>query len=492
MPRKLVQKPFKVMRASKNGENMEESFPEKPLNMHEVVQGIWEYLRKDEAKSHNGRVVGVMGTFPHPIAEKAYQMSISQGANATDYHFSKGTGQAEMDVIEMVGDLFHCPTADGYICSGGTEANIMALWMARNLYFRLKKDEGRTDFPVKGLQGRTEKIQVVVSRNVHGSLLKAVELLGFGNSCVVQADLDKNYKMDISKVKEVVESSDADTVAVVTVAGTTDVGSVESVDDLTASIPELSRPALSVDGGEPGIYLHVDAAWGGFILPFLPEWKKKEVGKFDFAVEGVDSMTMDPHKSLYVPPPAGMILVRHPYYFNEIRTQIPFMEKDEFEKKYWTGDRHLAGPSHLTLIGTRPGAPVLATWAALMSQGREGLEKVVRQYSHMSDMLYDCLQDISGVEMVLDHKPHVNIIPFRAPQALKIYQTLYESMKDFYIACRIHFPTQEEEDMVSRGERPREDYIFLRAILNPPTSEERLYEFISKIRELSRYYGEGM
>ncbi len=467
------------------------SFPLKPLNVFETVQGIWEYLRKDETKSHTGRVTGVMGTFPNPLAEKAYQMSISQGANATDYQFSKGTGQAEMQVIEVMGDLFHCQTADGYISSGGTEANIMALWIARNLYFRLRRDNGQTLFLTRGFQGRENKVQVVVSRNVHDSILKAIELLGFGNTCVVRVDLDKDFKMDISKAREVIESSGADTIAVVTVAGATDVGAVESVEELTRSVHDVSRPALPLDGGEPGIYCHVDAAWGGFILPFLPEWKAKAVGRFDFAVEGVDSMTMDPHKSLYVPPPAGMLLVRHPYYFNEIRTQVPLMEKGEFERAYWTNDRHLAGPKHLTLIGTRPGAPVLATWAAVMSQGRETLEKVVRKYSDMSDLLYDCLDDISEIEMVLDHKPFVNIIPFRVPHALKVYQAIYECMKDFYIACRIHFPTQEEEDQVSRGERSREDYIFLRAILNPPTSEERVYELVSKISQLSRYYREG-
>ena len=471
---------------------MRRSFPEKPLNAHETIQGIWEYLRKDEAKSHTGKVVGVMGSFPNPMAEKAYQMSISQGANATDYHFSKGTGQAEMDVIEVMGDLFHCQTADGYISSGGTEANIMALWIARNLYFRLRKDNGQTLFLTRGLQGRKEKIQFVVSRNVHGSILKAIELLGFGNSCAVQVDLDKKFKMDVSKTKEAIEASEADTIAVVTVAGTTDVGAVESVEELVHSVPDVSRPALPLDGGEPGIYCHVDAAWGGFILPFLPEQKKKMAGKFDFALQGVDSMTMDPHKSLYVPPPAGMLLVRHPHYFNEIRTQVPLMSGNEFKEEYWTDSRHLAGPKHLTLIGTRPGAPVLAAWAAVMSQGRRGLEEVVKKYSDMSDMLYDCLEDISGVEMVLDHKPLCNIIPFRVRNALKIYLALYESMKDFYIACRILFTTQEEEDKVSRGELPRDDYIFLRAILNPPTSEERIYELVSKIKQLSRYYGEGM
>jgi len=225
---------------------------------------------KGDFTYESGKIIGSMCTLPHPFAQKVYARFIDK--NLGDAGLFPAVAQLEKEVIEMLGALLSNVEASGHIVTGGTEANLLALWAAKRIS---KKENG----------------EVIVPVSVHCSFDKAADLLGLK---VVKVGLNSSFKVDVEAVKKAVNQR---TIGIVGVAGTTGLGVVDP-------IAELSEIAV-----EKGLYLHVDAAFGGFVLPFL-KVLGFNVPKFDFSLEGVSSITVDPHKMGLAPIPAGGILFR--------------------------------------------------------------------------------------------------------------------------------------------------------------------------------------
>lgn len=141
--------------------------------------------------------------------------------------------------------FFHNPNAKGYVTSGGTESNVQALRAFRNLK-------------------RVSNPNVVVPESAKFSFDKAGDVLRLE---VRKAKLDDNYRVDVFDVERLI---DENTVGIVGIAGTTSLGQIDP-------ISELSEIAL-----EKNVFLHVDAAFGGFVIPFI-----HPNVKFDFQLEGV-------------------------------------------------------------------------------------------------------------------------------------------------------------------------------------------------------------
>lgn len=279
--------------------------------------------RARDLKYSEGRILGSMCTSPHPVAKEAFIDFLE--TNLGDSGLFPGTKELETDAVRLMGSLLGKETAAGFIVSGGTEANLMALWAAKVL--------GNKDNP-----------QVIIPETAHFSFEKSAGILGLE---LVRARIKSDHTIDISDVSSRIGPH---TVALVGIAGSTEYG---VIDDIQA----LSELAVNND-----LFLHVDAAFGGFVIPFL-----EEIGfdsrRFDFSLEGVSSITIDPHKMGLAPVPAGGILFRDSSYMDAIKTQAPYLtEKDQF-----------------TITGTRTGASAAAVYAVMNHLGREGYRNVVKE-----------------------------------------------------------------------------------------------------------------
>ncbi|MED5330837.1 MAG: pyridoxal-dependent decarboxylase, partial [Planctomycetota bacterium] len=144
---------------------------------------------------------------------------------------------------------------------------------------------------------------------------------------------------------------------------------------------------------ERGLHLHVDAAFGGFVLPFL----SGPVPPFDFQLPGVSSITVDPHKMGLSVQPAGGLLFRDAALAVPVQVDVPY----------------LAGgaTSHATITGTRTGAAVLATWALMRHLGRSGYREVVERCMDLTADLVAAVEQVEGVEVVMS--PTMNIVGIR-------------------------------------------------------------------------------
>ncbi len=332
---------------------------DKGISKTEVFRQLKEFKKKDMTH-RSGKILGSMCTCPHPVGLKAYQMFLE--SNLGDPGLFKGTKAMEDEVITLLGDLLGKQDIHGHIITGGTEANIMAMRAARN--------SAKLENP--GIKDP----EIIVPKSAHFSFKKAADMLCLD---IMEAKLDNDYKVDINSIEEMLSKN---TVAVVAVAGTTELGKVDPVED-------ISNICL-----ENNIYLHVDAAFGGYSIPFLTEIGY-EFPKFDFDLKGVCSITIDPHKMGLAPIPTGGILFREKKYLDAMSIETPYLTEDR----------------QSTIVGTRTGASTAATWALMKYLGREGYKKISNQCMEITKLLYEGIIE-SGFEVVTE--PQLNIVAFKS------------------------------------------------------------------------------
>ena len=187
-------------------------------------------IQRQDQRYEDGRILCSMCTKPHPIAQKAYQMFLH--SNLGDPGLFPGSAKLEKEVINQLATLMHGENCCGFIVSGGTEANLMALLAARNTV-------------------HIAQPEVVLPESAHFSFTKICNLLNFKP---VYAGLNADFKVDSSAVEKLVSKN---TVAIVGTAGTAELGVVDPIE-------QLENIAKKHD-----VYLHVDAAFGGLVIPFL-------------------------------------------------------------------------------------------------------------------------------------------------------------------------------------------------------------------------------
>jgi len=325
----------------------------KGLPQKRILEELEQRLAKDFTYE-SGRIIGSMCSNPHPLARKVYARYLEK--NLGDVGLFPAVSELETETIQMIGSLLSNPNPSGHIITGGTEANILALWAA-------KKSAKKTN------------PEVILPASAHCSFDKAGDLLDIKT---IRVGLDRNFQADIDAVKDAITPH---TIALVGVAGSTGLGTVDPIES-------LSEVALDND-----LYLHVDAAFGGFVLPFLKELGY-EVSVFDFEAPGVSSMTVDPHKMGLAPIPAGGILFRNKKIRELISWNVSYLAGGEAK--------------HASIVGTRSGASVVAVWSLLKHLGKNGYKQIVKRCMKLTCKLADEIQDIEGLEIMA--KPTMNIV----------------------------------------------------------------------------------
>ena len=357
----------------------------------------------------------------------------------------------------------------GAFCSGGTIANVTALWAARN---RLFAPDG--DFPGiarVGLAGAMkhlgcEGIALIASRRGHYSLRKAADLLGIGSDNLVLIETDDNNRIDLPLLREAcrrLQDENIRPLALVGIAGTTETGNVDP-------LPAMADIAL-----ELGCHFHVDAAWGG---PTLFSERHRHLLE---GIERADSVTIDAHKQLYVPMGAGMVVFKDPTLPSAIEHHAAYILRH--------GSKDLG--SH-TLEGSRPGKALLVH-AGLSIIGRKGYELLI-------DMGIERARTFAGMirrhpDFELTSVPELNILTYRYCPA-GVQRALAGAERE--LSCRINALLDQVNQLVQKIEREagktfvsrtrlrvpaygRKELTVLRVVLaNPLTTDAILTEVLAE------------
>ncbi len=208
-------------------------------------------------------------------------------------------------------------TSLGVFTTGGTTANITALWVARNRLFGPQNGQSSI-IEKKGLfyamqSAGIDKTVILVSRRGHFSLKKAGGILGIGNENVIGIDVDDCHRIDLEKlentVKQCRDSKKTKIAAIVGIAGTTETGTIDPL------------PAMADICEKYGVHFHVDAAWGGPVL--LSETHDRLLA----GIERADSVAIDCHKQFYMPMTSGMVYFKDPHALDHIAYHASYVNR---------------------------------------------------------------------------------------------------------------------------------------------------------------------
>ncbi len=284
--------------------------------------------------------------------------------NALNPMAFKSLKQLEAEVVEMTASMLHGDSeAVGTMTSGGTESILMAMKAYRD---RAKKKKPWILRP-----------EVVLPNTAHVAFDKAAHYFGLK---LRRAPIDAHGQVDLRAMTKLINRN---TVLLVGSAPQYPHGTIDPIDELGALAQRRGLP------------LHVDACFGGFILPWL-EKNGIAVPAWDFRVPGVTSISADLHKYDYAAKGASTIIYRDMSYL----THQFFITTD------WCGGIY-ASPS---MAGTRPGGPIAAAWAAMQAMGEEGYCKLAAQAWEATERLRGGISLIP--ELRLLGLPHATVVTY--------------------------------------------------------------------------------
>ena len=317
------------------------TMPEHAVPREQILRELSEMSSEEDRKGDTGRVSGSIysGDHDHYLFQvQAY--GYFAHANVLQRDMYPSATKMEAEIISMTADMLRGDdTTGGLVTSGGTESLVTAMLTYR--------EWGRD---VKGITDP----QVIMPVTGHPAMSKAFHYFGIEP---IIAPVTDRFVVDVDFVREHIGPR---TVALVGTAGTYPHGLIDP-------ITELGQLALEHDLG-----LHVDGCLGGFVLPWAEDLGRT-LTPFDFRVPGVTSISADTHKYGYALKGSSVLLFR-PKTLR--RHQYRIMDS-------WPGGAY-ASPS---MGGSRSGGLISATWASMLSLGREGYRRIADDIFRTADAI---------------------------------------------------------------------------------------------------------
>ena len=262
-----------------------------PLEGRPLEELIDECRTVMDLSRHNGhpRFFGYVASPSTPIGAYADLIASALNANITCWRSGPAGTEIEQLVVRWLGSLIgYDDNAKGLLTSGGSMANMIALLIA-------SRRKGGVEAARKGLWNSGPPMTIYASEEVHMSIPKAADILGFGRDQVRVVSCDERQRMRVEELeKKIVEDKRHGfrPFCVVASAGTVNTGVVDPLD----RVADIAR--------DFNLWFHVDGAYGA---PGVLDERKTRL----FAgLERADSVSLDPHKWLYVPVDAGCLLFR--------------------------------------------------------------------------------------------------------------------------------------------------------------------------------------
>jgi glutamate/tyrosine decarboxylase-like PLP-dependent enzyme len=421
-------------RAISEKDQQNEAFVERRQNFENYVDQLTQRFR-DEIPTFTPRYIGHMQTDISLPALMGHIVTLLHNPNNITGEASRVGIEIEDEAIHDLAAMhgYNPDRAVGHFTSGGTVANFegavrararMARWLALGAIARTQgkelslfeaahmgwdqydefyewldtNDDTLSPYhilkenPLKVAQRYREIFDhpyhgpvVLVPENKHYSWQKAVKLLGLGEEAFWPVALDERGRQDVSHLKQMIEKAHAQhrpVMMVVSVAGTTELGDFDPVDQVTELLEEYAQQGIH-------IWHHVDGAYGGFFCSLRNKESEYVSDQMQAALNAIgksNSLTVDPHKLGYVPYASGTFMCNdhREYYSNSVKA--PYIDFDAVRDK---------GPQ--TLEGSRSAAGAVSTWLTSKSIGLDenGYGRILERSIQSRIMLEDRLRNTS-------------------------------------------------------------------------------------------------
>ena len=318
-----------------------------------------------------------MGVFAEALA--AAMNPSCAGGNHAAIH-------VERQILQWFRDLLGFPPESmGLLVSGGSMATMTGLAVARHL-------KSGVDVRANGLRDAPRPFAFYMSSEGHSCARKAIELLGFGSASIRTIPVGADYRMKIDALDAALEEDrnrNTQRIAAIATAGTTNTG---AIDDLEAIAGVCRRH---------DVWMHVDAAYGG------PAILSSEYGAAVHALSHADSVALDPHKWLFVPVEAGLVLIRDGEAMRSAFSLVPPYIRGHGS----AGDVYgLPWFSEYGFQQTR-GFRALKVWMTMQQFGLNGYKAAIEDNLSLAQYLADRVR--SAPDLGLMAPPSLSVVCFR-------------------------------------------------------------------------------
>jgi glutamate/tyrosine decarboxylase-like PLP-dependent enzyme len=360
--------------------------PDRPATSAEVLQEIEDRLLPYTYNAHHLRSFSYFTGPPLPVAVAGDVIASWLQQSVDVFHASPIGTLLDEEVTGWLRDLVgYDDNGWGVLTSGGVMANLMAMTVARDVCLaRLR----RLDRSPRGRD--LEDARVYVSDQAHFSIARALDVLGFPPETLHVVASDDGFRLQAEPVAAAIASDRAAGLTpfcIAAVAGTTNTGSIDAVDDL-ADV-----------AGREDVWLHVDAAYGG-----AARLSRRDAARVP-ALERADSVTVDPHKWFFQPIDVGALVVRRREDLRRTFTQTP-----EYYRSTTPEDQPL-GWLEYSIEGTRR-LRSLKLWASWRHLGTEGLGRLVETTNDLAAELSALIAASPDFELALP-EPDLSVVCFR-------------------------------------------------------------------------------
>lgn len=276
--------------------------------------------------------------------------------------------EMEIDIINMASKMFKGPSScSGNITYGGTESILLACVTYRD-YYKITKGIDRPN--------------IVALESVHPAFDKACH---YFNIELKKVSVD--IKTGSSCLRVIEKTIDANTILLVGSAPSYAHGIID---------PIVSMSELAYKGH---ISFHLDCCMGGFLIPFIPEYKH-----INFKLRGITSISLDTHKYGNTLKGSSIILYRN----YDIKKYQHYINKD------WNGGIYCTP----TMMGSKSGGLIAAAWASMLYMGEEGYTKIAKKIKNNVESILSKFYKNASLTVI--GKPNLNILAFRS-DVLNIY-----------------------------------------------------------------------
>ena len=354
----------------------------------------------------------------------------------------------DRQVINWCKQMMDFPeNSSGTLVNGASAANLNALIVARNsVNDRIRKE---------GLQVPGKRLVMYASTETHSSIQKAAEIIGIGSDGIRKVRVDKNYRMDVRHLNELLkEDKEAGHIPFCVVAN---VGTVN-----TAAIDPLEEIFLTCM--RYNTWFHIDGAFGA-LVKLLPEYQKQLA-----CISLADSIAFDLHKWMHIPYDAGVVLVK-----DASKHRRSFALQPDYISHHERGIA--AGPELASNFGfdLSRGFKALKVWMTLKEHGLDKFRRLIRQNLRQAKYLEHLIQQQDNLELMAPVS--MNIVCFRYKPGKITDEQLNELNKE--ILMRL----QEEGIAAPSGTRLNGNECIRAAIVNHRSKQK---DFDILVREVLR------
>ena len=351
----------------------DEPFPENGIPIDHIIDRFRKQVAPNAMGVPSPRYFGQFNPTPLPIGVWADTLSSMLNQNAGAWRNGPTSATIEARVLRWLCELLgYGPQSFGTLASGGSEANLISMKCAR--------DNAHREIKNAGIRVAGADLVIYASEQCHYSIEKSADILGLGRDSVRKISTDANFHINLDELRETIERDRAEgnlPCCIVGVAGATSTGVLDPLEDLAA----IAR--------ENNCWYHVDAAYAG-ALAFSDKHKSKLSG-----IELADSITIDPHKWMFVPFACGGTLVRD--------GKRVLRDAFDITVEYLAEDRGGADVEfdffRYGQMGTRR-FNSLKLWMALKFMGRKGYAETVERQIELTKHLADRIDQLDEFERI--------------------------------------------------------------------------------------------